>query len=70
MWSQDRKQLSLGDLQRGTSVKAIIQLSYVWTNNNAFGATWTLLQLLVVNPPPKLASAFAFIEEEEDDPGA
>lgn len=43
----------LDDLQRGTSVKAI---RYMWTNNNTFGATWTTLQLLVVNPPPQLTS--------------
>jgi len=52
-------------ITKGTTFRAIIELSSIWFINKTFGCTWRLAQVAVASRPDKL-SGFAFKMEEDE----
>jgi hypothetical protein len=53
-------------ITKGTTFKAIIELSAVWFINRQFGCTWRIAQMQILSRPDKL-TGFAFKTEDDED---
>jgi hypothetical protein len=67
-FSERREPVKMEYVTKGSTFRAILELSSVWFLNKNFGVTWKIAQLAVVSRPDRL-TGFAFKGEDEDDYG-
>lgn len=65
VYNNEKQAMKLTDIERGSTVSAIIQCLGIWIAGGKFGCSWKVLQLKVV--PPQTIKGFAFQTLEEDD---
>lgn len=64
-YDEHQEPVGMDYIVKGTTFRAIIELSSIWFINKTFGATWRLAQLAVVSRPDRLAG-FAFQPEDDE----
>lgn len=64
-YNETEEQVDMAYIVKGTSFRAIVELSSVWFVGKSFGVTWRVVQLAVVSRPEQLTS-YAFQVDEED----
>lgn len=67
-YDTDQEAVDMSYITKGTTFKAIIELSAVWFINRQFGCTWRIAQMQILSRPDKL-TGFAFQAEDGDADG-
>lgn len=67
-YDADQEAVDMSYITKGTTFKAIIELSAVWFINRQFGCTWRIAQMQILSRPDKL-TGFAFQAEDGDADG-
>lgn len=62
-YDESHNEVGMNYITKGTTFRAIIELSSVWFMGKNFGCTWYLSQLVVVSKPERLAG-FAFKDDD------
>jgi hypothetical protein len=65
-YDEHQNKVDMEYIIKGTSFRAIVELSSVFFVNKQFGVTWRIVQLAVTSRPDRL-SGFAFQGDDEDD---
>jgi hypothetical protein len=65
-YDEHQNKVDMDYIVKGTSFRAIVELSSVFFVNKQFGVTWRIVQLAVTSRPDRL-SGFAFQGEDDDD---
>jgi len=68
-YDADAEATDMSYITKGTTFKAIIELSAVWYINRQFGCTWRIAQMQILSRPDKL-TGFAFKTEDDEDTDA
>jgi hypothetical protein len=64
-YDEHQNKVNMDYITKGTSFRAIVELSSVFFVNKNFGCTWRIVQLAVTSRPDRL-NGFAFQGEDED----
>lgn len=64
-YDEQQNRVGMEYITKGTTFRAIVELSSVFFVNKQFGVTWRIVQLAVTSRPDKL-TGFAFQDEDED----
>lgn len=65
-YDEHQNKVDMDYIVKGTSFRAIVELSSVFFVNKQFGVTWRIVQLAVTSRPDRI-SGFAFQGEDDDD---
>ena len=65
-YNEHQEKVDMEYITKGTSFRAIVEISSVFFVSKTFGVTWRISQLAVTSRPDRL-TGFAFHAEEEDD---
>lgn len=65
-YDENQNRVGMEYITKGTSFRAIVELSSVFFVNKQFGVTWRIVQLAVTSRPDRL-TGFAFQGEDDDD---
>lgn len=65
-YDEHQNKVDMDYIVKGTSFRAIVELSSVFFVNKQFGVTWRLVQLAVTSRPDRL-TGFAFQGDEDED---
>ena len=68
-YDEHQNKVDMEYITKGTSFRAIVEISSVYFINKSFGVTWRISQLAVTSRPDRL-SGFAFKGDEEEDDDA
>lgn len=67
-YDEHQSKVDMDYITKGTSFRAIVEISSVYFVNKSFGITWRISQLAVTSRPDRL-SGFAFQGDDEEDAG-
>lgn len=65
-YDEQRQKTDMDYVVKGSVVKMILELKFVWFVNKTFGVTWQLVQLGVVSRPQRVVG-YSFYDNPEDD---
>lgn len=64
IFDADKKPVTLADIPKGATVRAIIEIGSVWFVGKNFGVTLKVRQVIIVSKPSTILNTFGFIEDE------